>query len=157
MDYFFEDYHFCIDLQQQADAVEIRLDIHNVKHKQKLQTLQWRIEQASLADALTQAQLRMRKWLSYRHNVRISPSSLDEIKQLLADKASVEEQLYQQCVDAVSEDLRIESFYRVQQHVENAVLRLARALARLPEREREHLFEQDANLMADMLTYDVRP
>jgi hypothetical protein len=155
MDYFFEDYHFCITLTVLGAAVDVRLDIHDLSLKQRLQTIQMRLDETSAEDALIQAQLRMRQWLRYRQHNKALPSSVADIKALLTDKAEREEHLYQQLVDAESEDARIECFYRMQQSIESTVLRVVRAMARLPARERDQLYEQEPNLVAEMLSYDV--
>lgn len=160
MDYFFEDYHFCISLQPQdslthSATMHITLEIHHLARKQHLQTIQFELENTSAAEALIAAQRRMRQWLRYRQPTTPQPSTLADVQSLLRDKTLREEALYQQLMDADSEDARIECFYRMKQAMEQDTLRLVRTMSRLHARERDALFEQEPNLVAEMLHYDV--
>jgi hypothetical protein len=156
VDYFFEDYHFAVDLAVHADAISACIQIHDVKQARRLQTLSLKIDGTNIVVAREKVLLRMREWIRRRSPPRSTPTTVEDLQAIVQRKAELEEDLYQALIDAQSEDYRIECFYRIQRTVEAQTLLVAQALHLLPHRERDRFWALDPSLMAELMRYDIQ-
>jgi hypothetical protein len=156
VDYFFEDYHFAVDLAVHADAISACIQIHDVKQARRVQTLSLKVEGTNVTQAREKVLLRMREWIRRRRPPRLMPTTVEELQALVQHKSELEEELYQELMDAEGEDYRIECFYRIQRMVETQTLLVARAFTLLPHRERDRFWELDPSLMAELMSYDIQ-
>lgn len=157
MDYFFEDYHFAVDLAVHTDAISACIQIHDVRQSRCVQTLSLKIEGTNLTQAREKVLLRLREWIRRRNPPRLAPTTVEAVQTLVQRKNELEEELYQALIDAKTEDARIECFYRMQRTVEAQTLLIVRAFSLLPHRERDRFWTLDPSVMEDLMGYEIQP